>query len=97
MGKESPFIIDNEVHLFWEKKLGYIMYGMVVRWFKEATVSQGKQTLAMCYSLARWFIFEAFFALIKKKEDSKKKILIQPWEIHGNQKESERNSLQYKF
>ena len=67
MGKESPFLIDNEVHLFWENKLGYIMYGMVVRWFKEVTVSQGKQTLAMCYSLARWFIFEAFFALIKKK------------------------------
>ena len=41
MGKESPFLIDNEVHLFWEKKLGYIMYEMVVRWFKEATFSQG--------------------------------------------------------
>lgn len=44
-------MIDDEVHLYLEKKLGYIMFEIVVR--KEAAISQKKQTSIICHSLIR--------------------------------------------
>ena len=43
-----------------------------------------------------WFLENKPESLIKKKEDNKK-MQIQPWKIHENQKEPERNNLQYEF
>ena len=51
------------------KKLEEEAWSYHVLWSMKATFSQRKQIAAICHGLTRWFIFEALFALIQKKEN----------------------------
>ena len=99
MGKESPFLIDNEAHWFnqWRrlknKRLGYIMYCEV----RKLPFLKGKKLLPCVIAwLADLFLRHYSLWLKTNKKDKKKNANSankKSMEIKRNQLKSERNSL----
>ena len=67
-----------------------------VSWRKLETEKKWEGGPFLIEKEVHWFLENKPESLIKKKEDNKK-MQIQPWKIHENQKEPERNNLQYEF